>query len=73
MTTIAVLAVLAPMILIVFVAVAGILAAWLFLFIARVIFWLAIGGLIGLALWAGQARAQEPHIQHTQIIYGVNL
>jgi hypothetical protein len=55
--TIAILAVLSPMILIVLAAAAGALTIWVALFVARVIFWLAIGGLIGLALWAGEARA----------------
>ena len=56
-TTLAVLAVLSPVILIALVAVVGVLAVWFALFIVRSVFWLAIGGLIGLALWAGEARA----------------
>ena len=56
-TILAVLAVLSPVILIMLVAVAGVLVVWFALFIVRALFWLAIGGLIGLALWAGEARA----------------
>lgn len=66
MTTVAIITVLSPMILIVLVAVAGVLAVWLTLLIARVIFWLTIGGLIGLALWAGEARAST-HMQQLGI------
>lgn len=57
MTTITILAVLSPIILIALVAAAGVLAIKLGLLIAKAVFWLAIGGLIGLALWAGEAKA----------------
>ena len=58
MTTIAALAVLSPAILIALVVVAGLLAVRIALFIGRALFWLAIGGVIGLALWAGETRAE---------------
>lgn len=69
MTTVAIITVLSPMILIVLVAVAGVLAVWLTLFIARVIFWLTIGGLIGLTLWAGEARASTPTTDKLGIVF----
>jgi len=59
MTTIAVLTVLSPVIIVGLIVAAGALTVWFALFIARVVFWLAIGGLIGLALWASEARAEQ--------------